>query len=498
MDVILESLQYPWAIRALLASILVGITCGILGCFIVLRNMALIGDALSHSILPGIVVAFLITGYSSAGLFLGAVMAGLITAFAIIWIQQKFSTKADAAVGIVFTSMFALGVIGISLISSQRGVHLDLKDFLFGNVLGVSNADLQITGMVALFTVASVLVFYRYLFITSFQPVVADTMGISSAAVKYYLMFLLALAVVSALQMVGVILVVSMLITPAATALLLSNNLKKVLVLSALIGVSASVLGFMAAIVLEITPGPAMAVTVAVFYLIAGTFSPSKGAFQKYLGKRKYKFKIREEDIIKNIYKYTSLGKQLKIQNFTVPGIEPSILEREIKKMSKKEWLSLEDAGVIKLTAEGEEKASQLVRAHRLWESYLAGRIGLNEEQIHEDAEILEHVLPEELLDEVEKNLGYPEVDPHGSPIPMKKNIPVFSVTHLQQGETATISHHQISEHISAELWSRGIKPEARVSILKITEGNYVISADDFEVVLPVRLARMINVEKTS
>jgi ABC-type Mn2+/Zn2+ transport system permease subunit len=137
--------------RALLASTMVGVTCGILGAFIVLRNMSLIGDALSHAILPGVFVAFIFFGYNTIGFFFGTVIAGLLFAVAMTWIQQNTKTKNDAVIGIVFTAMFSIGVIGISAIS-KTGVHLDLKDFLFGNVLGVADWILM-NGMVMVMVV---------------------------------------------------------------------------------------------------------------------------------------------------------------------------------------------------------------------------------------------------------------------------------------------------------------------------------------------------------
>ena len=247
---------------------MVGIMCGALGAFIVLRNMSLIGDALAHAILPGIVVAFVLVGYSTIGFFVGSVIAGLLTAVGITWIQHNVKTKNDAAIGIVFTAMFSIGVMGISWISRNEGVHLDLKDFLFGNVLGVSNEDLYLTGIVAIYVIISLIVFYRYLFATTFQPIIAETMGISVKVIHYYLMLLLSFAVVASLRTVGVILVVAMLITPASTALLLTDRLNKVIPLAALIGLISAVLGLLLAIIFETTPGPAMAVTATALYLI--------------------------------------------------------------------------------------------------------------------------------------------------------------------------------------------------------------------------------------
>ena len=200
---LLEIFEQTWAMRALIASSMVGLMCGVLGCFIVLRNMAMIGDALSHAILPGVVFAFMVVGYSALGFFTGAVIAGLLTALGITWIQQNVKTKNDAAIGIVYTAMFSIGVMGISWISRNEGVHLDLKDFLFGNVLGVANEDLYLTAGITVYVILSILLFYRYLFITTFQPVIAQTMGISVRVIHYFLMLLLSFAVVASLQTVG-------------------------------------------------------------------------------------------------------------------------------------------------------------------------------------------------------------------------------------------------------------------------------------------------------
>jgi ABC-type Mn2+/Zn2+ transport system permease subunit len=260
-----------------LASTMIGVMCGILGCFIVLRNMSLIGDALSHAILPGVVFAFIFFGYSVIGFFTGSVIAGLLSAVLITWIQQNVKTKNDAAIGIVFTAMFSIGVMGISWLSKKQGVHLDLKDFLFGNVLGVSDEDLWLTAGVTVYVVLSVIIFYRYLFITTFQPVIAQTMGISTKVVHYFLMLLLSFAVVASLQTVGVILVVAMLITPASTAILLSDRLQNVVIIAAILGLLSAVVGLIVAIAIETTPGPAMAVVSTIFYAMAVLFAPKKG-----------------------------------------------------------------------------------------------------------------------------------------------------------------------------------------------------------------------------
>lgn len=413
-----DILSEVWAIRAIVASSLVGLMCGVLGCFIVLRNMSLVGDALAHAILPGVVVAYMLVGYSTLAFFSGAVVAGLITAFGITWIQQRVRTKNDAAVGIVFTSMFSLGVILISRISRQDGVHLDLKDFLFGYALGVSDTDLMLTGLVTAYVLFSVTVFYRYLFSSTFQDVVAQTMGIPVRLLHYFLMLLLSFAVVASLQTVGVILVVAMLITPAATALLLSQRLRVVLFIAGGIGMLAAIVGMVVAVWLNTPPGPAMALVATTFYLLTVVFAPRRGMVAKAYFRYQRKQLTVREDILKRVFR----------QNQKHGAADPVFIRSELE-LSNAGWnrnlsdlrrKGLMEKAELRLTDAGKLLALRMVRAHRLWETYLNQEVGLTPEQIHDEAERLEHLLTDEMLDRVDTELGYPEMDPHGSVIPAK------------------------------------------------------------------------------
>jgi ABC-type Mn2+/Zn2+ transport system permease subunit/Mn-dependent DtxR family transcriptional regulator len=405
-----------YVLRALVASSMVGLMCGVLGCFIVLRNMSLVGDALAHAILPGVVVAFMVVGNSAMGFFSGAVIAGLTTAAGITWIQQKVKTKNDAAVGIVFTSMFSIGVILISTISKNDGVHLDLKDFLFGSPLGVSNTDLVLTALVMTYVLISVAVFYRYLFASTFQDVVAQTMGISVKLMHYFLMLLLSFAVVASLQTVGVILVVAMLITPAATALLLAKRLKVVIGIAGVIGLLSANIGMAVSVIFDTPPGPAMALVATIIYLLAVVFSPRKGLVVQARNRYNRELQTEQEDILKQAFRMDQRG-----------GISPQGIRQKLG-LSKRRWKNhlrsmqrrgwLEDLNTLSISDKGMITALGLVRAHRLWETYLQQQVGLSEDQIHDEAERLEHLLTEEFLDQVDRELGYPTQDPHGSPIP--------------------------------------------------------------------------------
>ncbi len=492
MDQLIEIFQQVWAIRALIASMLVGIMCGILGCFIVLRNMALIGDALSHAILPGIVVAFVLFGYSTLGFFLGSVIAGLLTAVGITWIQQKIKTKNDAAIGIVFTAMFAVGVIGISWISKEQGVHLDLKDFLFGNVLGVSDEDLYLTLGITIYVILSVFLFYRYLFISTFQPVIAETMGISTRLIHYFIMLLLSFAVVASLRTVGVILVVAMLITPASTALLLSHRLKAVIFLAAIIGMISAFLGLVCAVVFETTPGPAMAVVATAIYLLVALFSPSRGLISRYYHKRKEERRIRKEDILKQVFRLQREGNVALDLLLDKLAITPKKLNRYLRNLQSRGYILLQE-NAISLSESGYEQANRLVRAHRLWETYLVDQIGLNEEQIHEEAEKYEHLLTEEILDEVDQELGFPKTDPHGSPIPSKASMPLESLWNTQQGDEVEIAPDQPNQLIAADLWKMGLMPGSFAIVAEKNEEQITLESDGQKIIVTRSLANKVN-----
>jgi Mn-dependent DtxR family transcriptional regulator len=244
-------------------------------------------------------------------------------------------------------------------------------------------------------------------------------MGINVQMVHYLLMLMLSFAVVASLQTVGVILVVAMLITPASTALLLSDRLERVLLIAAIIGATTAILGFFLAVALDTAPGPAMTLLATFFYVMAVLFSPKKGLIFNALRKRKLKERIQLEDILKQSLKLHETNK-LTLENLVENlGFNGSILKNRLKVLASRGFISQQN-GTLSLTTEGVNVATRLVRAHRLWESYLATKVGLTGEQVHDDAEHFEHLLTDDLLDEIDEKLGFPELDPHGEPIPKK------------------------------------------------------------------------------
>jgi ABC-type Mn2+/Zn2+ transport system permease subunit/Mn-dependent DtxR family transcriptional regulator len=484
-----NTLSAEWAIRALIASMLVGCTCGVIGCFIVLRNMSLIGDALSHSILPGIYFAFLFVGYSTLGFFVGSVIAGLITALAITWLQQNVKTKNDAAIGIVFTAMFAIGVMGISRLNNQQGNHLDLKDFLFGNIMGISNEDIIICSLVCAYTILSFAFFYRYFFITTFQPLIGDTMGISTKTVHYFLMLMLSFAVVAALRSVGVILVVAMLITPASTALLLSHKLRQILWLAGIIGMLSAMLGLFIAILTNTTPGPAMVIVSTIFFILASLFSPEKGLVVKYWRQTQDRKKVLSEDIIKYINKHGANDEQVIAENLNV----------SLSKYRAGFHLLVSESMIMPngtLTIKGKQRSEELVRAHRLWETYQVDKMGLATDQIHPDAERLEHLISPADADEIEMKLGFPKLDPHGSPIPKSRKITKESLFFLKLKERGQIIKDQLDPSVESELWEMSILPLAKFEVTSIDENSIELTTMGKKMSISADLAMKVQVRR--
>jgi ABC-type Mn2+/Zn2+ transport system permease subunit/Mn-dependent DtxR family transcriptional regulator len=401
-------------------SVLAATVLGALGCFVVLRRMALIGDALSHAVLPGVVVALLLTGSTGVpGLLLGALFAGLLTAVLVNLVSRHSRTKEDSAIGIVFTALFALGIILIS--SLPRGTHFDLKCFLFGDPLAVGREDFWMMIGIGAGVLAIIGLLYHALKLVSFDPVVAAAMGLPVAALHYLLMGMLSATVVAGLKATGVVLVVAMLITPASAAYQLSNRLGTMLLLSGLFGAVSAAIGMSLAFVTNSPTGPAMVVVATLIFGLAMLFSPSHGLVFDWLRRRRLSRHIAVEDLVRAVYKLEEASRTAGRRAATITEVahEARLVPRRVRSLLRKpsvrELMRLQD-GHLTLTEAGTHRAAEMVRAHRLWESYLADQTNLAPEFIHETAHRLEHA--HEMADEVDAALGHPQRDPHGAAIP--------------------------------------------------------------------------------
>jgi manganese/iron transport system permease protein len=267
-------LTYGFMQRGMLVAVLVGVACAVVGCYVVLRSMAFIGDAMAHSILPGVAVAYLLKG----NLLVGALAAAVAVALGIGFFSRQGRLKEDSAIGILFAAAFSLGVI---LISSIRTYALDLSHILFGNVLGVSVLDLGLTAGLVVIVLLVVFLLYKELLVVTFDPVLAATLRLPAERLRMVLLVLLALTVVVSLQSVGIGLVTSMLVTPAATAYLLTRRLPRMIGLAALFGGLSGVIGLYASYYLDVVSGAAIVLTATAFFLVAFLWKRVRAAVRR-------------------------------------------------------------------------------------------------------------------------------------------------------------------------------------------------------------------------
>ncbi len=266
--------EFHFLQNALITSVFIGIVSGTIGCFIILRGMSLMGDAISHAVLPGVAISYIL----GINFFVGAILFGLLASIIITFIKGNSIIKGDTAVGITFSSFFALGVIHIGVANSST----DLFHILFGNILAVQDIDKWITIGVSLLVMIVVILFYKELLITSFDPLMAKAMGMNVDFYHYLLMVLLTLVAVTAMQSVGTILIVAMLITPAATAYLYANSLSTMILIASTLGASSSLLGLFIGYSFNIAAGSSIFLTSATFFAISFIVSPK----QKFLRKK--------------------------------------------------------------------------------------------------------------------------------------------------------------------------------------------------------------------
>lgn len=269
MQFIQDLLNYGFLQKAFVTSIVVGIICGIVGSFIILRGMALMGDAISHAILPGVAISYIL----GINYFYGAVVVGIFASFGIGFIDQHSRVKTDSSIGIVFSAAFALGIVLITVAQSAT----DLTQILFGNVLSVRSSDMWMTIIVGIIVIAAVLLFFKELLVSSFDVTMAQAYGLKTRIIHYGIMILLTLVTVASLQTVGVILVVAMLITPASTAYLLTNRLSIMVILAAFFGALASVIGLYISFLYNMPSGPIIALAATGIFILAFLFAPKQG-----------------------------------------------------------------------------------------------------------------------------------------------------------------------------------------------------------------------------
>ncbi|MFZ4763403.1 MAG: iron chelate uptake ABC transporter family permease subunit [Roseimicrobium sp.] len=416
------------ALRVALAGcILLGLNCGILGGFIVVRRLSLVGDTLSHAVLPGIALGFLWNMTKDpVAILISATLVGAVAMFVVTAITRTTKLKQDTALGLVLSSFFAIGMCLVTMIQRlPSGQKSGLDKFFFGQAAALTGDEVALMAGTTLASLVFVVLCYRGLLTLSFHRSYGVALGLPMNLLHDALMLLTSFAVVTAMQAVGVVLVSAMLILPAATAYLLTDRMHRLLVYSALMGVGTAALGaFVSFLGNNLPTGPFMVLAGAALFLAAFLFSPKHGWITRLWRQRCRRRITERENTLKAMHRV------LENHDFHgegVPLLELAQVRRETLEECLRRARELVRAGLATLdvggeelhfTPEGWQQAQAIVRNHRLWELYLTNVMQYEPDHVHEDAEKIEHVLGAAAVLELERRLEFPQTDPHGRRIP--------------------------------------------------------------------------------
>lgn len=408
-----------------LGTVFLAMSASVVGTFAFLRKRALVGDAIAHAILPGIAIAFMLSGTKNPiVLMMGALISGWLATWAMEYITEKTKLSNDTAVALVLSVFFGIGIMLLTHIQhSGTGNQSGLDQYLFGKAAGMTEQDLWTYSVVALLLLTVVISLYKELKVYSFNPDFAAVSGLPVKAIRRILNLVTVLAIAIGIQSVGVVLMAALLITPAAAARAWTSSLKIMLFLAALIGGISGLSGSLISYLSPAMPtGPWIVMTLSIITLLSLFFAPRGGALSRLLKQRRHSQKILNENLLKVFYKL-SVERKLEKSGLNVAellaerAINKSDFTAAIKRLKRKNWL-LAEGKKLKLSSIGLVEARRVVRLHRLWEMYLSQRLNLKEDHIHPNAESMEHIISPELEALLLKELDFPTQDPHNSPIP--------------------------------------------------------------------------------
>lgn len=489
----LDPLRYAFMQQALAAAVLVGIVCAVMGSFLLVKRWALLGDAISHAVLPGVAIAFLL-GWP---FLIGALLSGLLTALGIGFVERHTRLKQDAAMGLVFVSAFALGLAIISRIRSP----VDLFHVLFGNVLAVGREDLLTSGLSGLAVVATIAFLYKELLLWAFDPIMAESVGFPVARLHYTMLFLTSLTIVASLQAVGIVLVVAMLIAPPATAAMLTDRFPRLIIAAVGLGIGAAVAGLYLSYYLDVASGATMVLVGFALFTLALLFSPRRGLLIKAVRRRRAASQARASDYLKALFDHgPDRPVPLRVLAARL-GEGPSTAANVMRHLARLGFVETTPHGV-RFTPTARQRAAQAVRTHRLWERFLVDRAGLPWDEVHAAADRLEHVGPPTLADELATALEGVTVDPHGSPIPTREGLVVapdeeLLLSELRPGEEGLVTRVEDEDPtILRALSALGLVPGQRVRLVAATGDGLRVTLGEHEDVVPRRVARTVFVSR--
>lgn len=404
--------------------VLMGIGSAAIGTFAFLRKRALTGDAVAHSVLPGICLAFILFNTRDLWILLcGAFATGWISIAFVDWITRTTKLKSDTAIGLTLSVFFGIGILLLTYIqqtgnASQSG----LNNFLLGKAAAMSPEDIRTMALVSVVILGVLFLFFKEFSLLSFDPDFAKSSGLPVVFLELVLTTLTVLAVAAGIQAVGVVLMAAMLITPAAAARYWTDNLKKMLLLSMLFAIIGGIVGAYVSFTNNKMPtGPWVVTVISIIALLSILFAPHKGVIPKMFIRRKHSKKVVEENILKLMYHITENTKQDRIiESQSMMEKRPMIqaqFKKGLKRLLKQDLIIALHNG-YRLTDSGLLEGKRIVRLHRLWEMYLTQHLNIASDHVHDDAEAIEHIITPEMEKRLVETLGFPEKDPHNKEIP--------------------------------------------------------------------------------
>lgn len=397
---------------------------GAIGTYAVLQKKSLLADSISHSLLPGIMLGFLITKEKDPLLIsLGATITGLLSAYLTDWLVSKTKLNQDAAIGINLSLFFGLGVVLLTHIQSGNyGGQSGLTQLLLGNAASMQQNDIYFFSALGIILGLTLLFLGKELNLICFNKDFAKSIGLPVSKLEFLLRLLLVLTIVAGIQAVGVVLMASCLIAPVIAAKYWSNSLKKIQLLSIIIGCLSGVLGALFSYYFNHVPtGPLIVLILTAIAFSSMFFGFEKGLIRRYFKERSNRFKIQADHILKELFYLNEKGNETgtyhirELKAFSETGKNRS--KRVLSRLAKKGLITTSGTDIT-ITEQGKTEANKIVRLHRLWELYLLKRLEIPADHVHENAEQIEHILSPELEAALQKELDYPVRDPHNSPIP--------------------------------------------------------------------------------
>ena len=492
-------LDYGFMRHALAVVVVVGVTSSVLSCLLVVRRQALMGDAISHSVLLGVVLGWMLGRH--AGIFWGALASGILSGVAITYVERNSRVKLDAAMGVFFTFAFALG---LAIISMVRPTGIDLFHVLFGNVLGVGREELALTALCGALVLGTLCIFYRGFHLWSFDEQMARAAGVPTGLLHYLFTALLSATIVASLQAVGLILVIAMLVTPGATAYLLTNRLGSMMAIAAGVGLLASVGGLYGSYYLDVASGPAMVIMVSIFFGVAFLFAPQQGVLARARARRGQQRVSLDEDVLRAVVTLDwEFGKRVDARLLAERLATSLRSVRGALRRLRARGLLLPGKESMHATPKGVETAAPLVRRHRVIESYLYQVEGYAMADLHAAAEALEHDIDPETLEYMQGRLSDAAFDPHGHRIPRGEGdlrpVSAAPLTELPAGIAGRISMlDDDRSDILLDLTEQGLLPKALLRVLRRSQDSVEVSVGGRETVLSPEQARRVFVTPMS